>query len=66
MHLCTIVPISKAVGANRIYPSVSIPNPTGYVDLKPEEEKEARYELTKKAVLALSAELKEQTVFVDE
>ncbi len=57
------MPISKAVGANRIFPSVSIPNPTGYVDMKPEDEKEARYELTKKAVQALADDIKEQTVF---
>ena len=63
MHLCTIVPISKAVGANRIYPSVSIPNPTGYPDLNYEHEVKARLELTKKSLEALTADIKEQTIF---
>lgn len=63
MHLCTIVPISKAVGANRIYPSVAIPHPTGYPDLTPEEEKEKRYELVKKAVNTLTIDIADQTIF---
>jgi len=51
------------VGANRIYPAVAIPHPTGYPDLTPEEEKEARLELTKKALKALTEEVTEPTVF---
>jgi len=29
VHICTIVPISKTVGANRIVPAVAIPHPLG-------------------------------------
>lgn len=63
VHLCTIVPITQSVGANRIFPSVSIPNPTGYVDMEPEEEKLARLELTRKTVDSLGAKITTQTVF---
>ena len=63
MHLCTIVPISKAVGANRIYPSVAIPHPTGYPDLPAEEEKEKRYELVKKAIRTLTVDLDGPKIF---
>ena len=63
MHLCTIVPISKAVGANRIYPSVAIPHPTGYPELPADEEKEKRYELVKKAVETLAENIDDQKIF---
>ena len=29
VHLATVVPISKTVGANRIVPAVAIPHPLG-------------------------------------
>ena len=63
MHLCTIVPISETVGANRIYPSVAIPYPTGYPDLPAEEEKEKRYGLVKKAMKALAVNIDDQKIF---
>lgn len=63
VHLCTIVPISKSVGANRIYPAVSIPHPAGYPNLSREEEKEARLKLVRRALETTAAEIKEQTVF---
>jgi len=57
------VPISKAVGANRIYTGVAIPYPTGYPDLSHEEEEKNRYKLIQKAVEALTIMVDEQTVF---
>ena len=36
--MCTIVPISLSIGANRIVPTVSIPHPLGNPELRPEEE----------------------------
>lgn len=57
------MPISKAVGANRIYPSVAIPHPTGYPDLSATEEAEKRYQLVKKAVETLAVDIDEQTIF---
>ena len=29
VHICTIVPISRTVGANRIVPAIAIPHPLG-------------------------------------
>ena len=37
-HICSIVPISEAVGANRIIPATGIPYPTGNPELPADEE----------------------------
>lgn len=63
VHICTVVPISLTVGANRIVPAVAIPHPLGNPALTLEEEKEIRRTLLDKALRALSTEVKEQTVF---
>ena len=63
VHMCTVVPISLTVGANRIVPTVSIPHPLGDPTLSKEDEKELRLRLVKKALKALSTEVSEQTVF---
>ena len=42
VHMCTIVPISLTVGANRIVPTIAIPHPLGNPSLSIEEEKEIR------------------------
>ena len=65
VHLCTIVPISLTVGANRIVPTVSIPYPFGDPTLSPEDEKELRRKLVRKALDALCTDVKEQTVFTE-
>jgi len=63
VHMCTVVPISMTVGANRIVPTVAIPYPLGDPSLPFEEEKELRKKLVKKALDALSTEVDGQTVF---
>lgn len=63
MHVCTIVPISKSVGANRIVPAVSIPFPLGNPNVSPDEEKIIRMKILKKALEALTTKVTEQTVF---
>ena len=63
VHICSIVPISQAVGANRILPAVAIPYPTGNPALPPEEEFNLRKKLVRKALDALTADITEQTVF---
>lgn len=63
--MCTIVPISLSIGANRIVPTVSIPHPLGNPDLSPDEEKHLRRHLVEKALKALSTPVEEQTVFND-
>ncbi len=63
VHMCTVVPISLTVGANRIVPTVAIPHPLGNPALTLEEEKDIRRKLLDKALTALSNEISEQTVF---
>ena len=63
VHACSIVPISKTVGANRIVPTIAIPHPFGDPDKSPEEEKKMRKELVKKALMALATPVDQQTVF---
>lgn len=61
--MCTVVPISMTVGANRIVPTVAIPYPLGNPAATPEEEKELRRKLLDKALQALSTPVEGQTVF---
>lgn len=65
VQMCTIVPISKTVGANRIVPTVAIPHPLGNPTLSPADEKALRRKLVEKALRALETPVKEQTVFED-
>jgi betaine reductase len=63
VHVCSIVPISLTVGANRIVPAVSIPHPTGNPAVTPNEEKLIRKSLLLKCLKALETEVNDQTVF---
>lgn len=63
VHVCTIVPISQTVGANRILPAVAIPHPTGNPELSRNEEVQLRKKLMLKALDALSTKVSEQTIF---
>jgi glycine reductase len=65
VHMCTVVPISLTVGANRIVPTVAIPHPLGDPNLEPAEEKKLRRNLVEKALKALTTEVDGQTVFED-
>jgi len=65
VHICTIVPISLTVGANRIVPAVAIPYPLGDPSRTLEEEKIIRRKLVEKALRALQTEVSEQTVFTE-
>ena len=62
-HVCSIVPISRTVGANRIVPSVAIPHPLGDPAKTPEEELAIREALLEKALRALEETVESQTVF---
>lgn len=62
-HICTIVPISQTVGANRIIPAVAIPYPLGDPSKTPEEERKIRRAILEKALKALQTPVTEQTVF---
>jgi betaine reductase len=63
VHICTIVPISKTVGANRIIPAVAIPYPLGDPAKTKGQEKALRRTLVEKALEAMQTNLEGQTVF---
>lgn len=63
VHICTVVPISLTVGANRIVPAVAIPHPLGNPALTVEEEKDIRRKMLTKALEALATPVDDQTVF---
>ncbi|HBQ26555.1 MAG TPA: glycine/betaine/sarcosine/D-proline family reductase selenoprotein B, partial [Syntrophomonas sp.] len=63
VHVCTVVPISLTVGANRIDPAVAIPHPLGNPQLNRDEEFALRTSIVEKALKALSTDVNEQTVF---
>ena len=61
-HICTIVPISQTVGANRIIPAVAIPHPLGDPEKSKDEELHLRRSLVEKALAALKTPLEDQLV----
>jgi len=63
VHVCTVVPISLTVGANRIVPAVAIPHPFGNPSLCIEDENKLRKDIVIKALKALTTEVAGQTVF---
>jgi glycine reductase len=63
VHICSIVPISKTVGANRIVPAIAIPHPLGDPAKPLAEEHAIRRRLVEKALEALETEIHAQTVF---
>ena len=63
VHICTVVPISLTVGANRIVPAIAIPHPLGNPKLDADEEKAIRRKIVEKSLVALATEVEGQTVF---
>lgn len=63
IHICTVVPISQTVGANRIVPAIAIPHPLGNPDLSLNEEKKIRRSIVEKALNAMTVPVDDQTVF---
>ena len=63
VHIATVVPISKTVGANRIVPAVAIPHPLGNPKMNTADEKKLRRALVEKSLKALETPVSEQTVF---
>lgn len=62
-HICTVVPISLTIGANRIVPAIGIPYPLGDPNLSPEKSYQIREDLVVRALKALTVPVDEQTVF---
>jgi glycine reductase len=63
VHICTIVPISLTVGANRIVPAIAIPYPLGNPTLSKDDEKKLRRGIVENALKALQTEVDGQTIF---
>ncbi|WP_249023814.1 glycine/betaine/sarcosine/D-proline family reductase selenoprotein B, partial [Enterococcus malodoratus] len=63
VHICTVVPISQTVGANRIVPAIAIPHPLGNPNLSLKEEKKLRRGIVENALKAMTTPVDEQTVF---
>ena len=63
VHIATVVPISKTIGANRIIPAVGIPYPLGDVTQSEEDSYKIRENLCRRALKALQTPITEQTVF---
>jgi len=63
VHICTVVPISLTVGANRIVPAIAIPHPLGSPSLDADEAKALRRKIVERSLVALSTEVSGQTVF---
>lgn len=63
VHVCTVVPISKTIGANRIVPAIGIPYPLGDPTQGEEMSYKIRLELVERALKALCTEVDGQTVF---
>lgn len=63
VHMCTVVPISLTVGANRIIPTVAIPHPLGNPNLEKRDEYDLRYKLVERALRALETPVEGQKVF---
>jgi glycine reductase len=66
VHVATVVPISKTVGANRIVPAVAIPYPLGNPELSAAEEKKLRRSIVEQSIYALETEIEGQKVFSGE
>ncbi len=62
-HICTVVPISVTIGANRIVPAIGIPYPMGDPTLGEKKSYEIRENLVLRALKALTVPVEEQTVF---
>jgi len=65
-HICTVVPISLTIGANRIVPAIGIPYPLGDPTQGEAKSYEIRERLVKRALKALTVPVEEQTVFEED
>ena len=65
-HICTVVPISVTIGANRIVPAIGIPYPMGGPRLGEKKCYDIRENLVMRALKALTLPVEEQTVFEED
>ena len=65
-HICTVVPISLTIGANRIAPAIGIPYPLGDPTKGEKKSYEIREKLVTRALKALTVPVDKQTVFEED
>ena len=63
VHMATVVPISRTIGANRIIPGVGIPYPLGDPTQGDADSKKIREKMVRSALKALQVPVTDQTVF---
>lgn len=63
VHIATVVPISRTIGANRIIPGVGIPYPLGDPTQGEKDSKKIRRKMVIRALKALQVPVTDQTVF---
>lgn len=63
VQMANLIPVAKTVGSNRMVPTISIPYPLGDPEDTKEEQYKLRYHRVGVALDALTADVKEQTVF---
>ena len=63
VHMATVVPISKTIGANRIIPGVGIPYPLGDPTQGEEDSNKIRERMVRRALKALPTPVDGQPVF---
>mgnify|MGYP003316152472 CR=1 FL=1 len=66
VHICTVTPISVAIGANRIVPAMGIPHPLGDPKQTPEKDYQIRKDLCVRALKTLTVPVDGQTVFEED
>lgn len=54
--MCTVTPISKTVGAPRIYPAQAIPYPTGNPEISPDKEEQRKRNIVISALALLEVQ----------
>ncbi|SCZ80039.1 selenoprotein B, glycine/betaine/sarcosine/D-proline reductase family [Acidaminobacter hydrogenoformans DSM 2784] len=63
VQMCNLIPVAKTVGSNKIVPTISIPYPLGDPSTTKEAQYKLRYHRVGVALDALTADVREQTVF---
>ena len=63
VQMCNLIPVAKTVGSNKIVPTISIPYPLGDPSTTMEAQYKLRYHRVGVALDALTADVREQTVF---
>ena len=63
VHMATVVPISRTIGANRIIPGVGIRYPLGDPTQGDADSKKIREKMVRRALKALQVPVTDQTVF---